>query len=77
MPLQSLHNLLRLQIPYINLLILAPTHNPLAPRDTKTAKDAVLGITVTRVSLEAFRGGVAPEAEGVVERRGQYVFAVG
>jgi hypothetical protein len=57
---QDLHNLARLQIPYIGIVVLAARDDPLAARDAETRGDAVLGVGVPRVGLEAARGLVVP-----------------
>lgn len=77
MPLQLLHHLLRLQIPYIHRMILRTTHNPLASSDGEAAKAAEPIVGVTRVGFETFAGVVVPEADGVVEGACEDEFAVG
>jgi hypothetical protein len=76
-PLEHLHDLARLEVPDVRLVVLAPRDDPLAARDAEARGDAVLCVGVPGVGLEAARGLVVPEADGAVVRGGEDVFRVG
>ena len=76
-PLQLLHDLLRLQVPNVDLVIFRPWDNPLSPGHRKVGKNAILFVLVTTVRFQAFAFAVVPQFESVVKRGSQYVFAVG
>ncbi len=53
MPLQDLNNFLGLQVPEIDVVVLAATNNPFArSSDTKSGKDAIGIILVADVSFQ-------------------------
>jgi hypothetical protein len=60
MALKHLHDIPILQIPHIHTVVLAAGDDPLAARDAEARGDAVLGVGVPRVRLEAARGLVVP-----------------
>jgi hypothetical protein len=67
--LQLLYDLLDLKVPGVDLVVLAPRHDPLVACDTEVGEDAVLLVLVAGVGLET----LAPvkELEGVIQRGGQ------
>lgn len=74
--LQSLYNLLALQIPNVHHLVLAARHDPLPASDREIRKDAILFVPVARVRLQALALGVVPQLQGVVQCRRQNVLPV-
>lgn len=74
--LQSLHDLLALQIPNVHHLVLAARHDPLAARHREIRKDAILFVPVPRVRLQALALRVVPQLQRVVQRRSQDVFPI-
>ena len=74
---QLLDNLLGLQVPNVNKVVLRPRDDPLPTGDREVGKDAVLFVFVTRVGLEALALRVVPQLECVVERGCQDVLAIG
>jgi len=76
-PVQLLHDLLRLQVPNVDLMIFRSGDNPLSPGHRKVCKNAIFFVLVTTVRFQAFAFAVVPQFEGVVEGGSQDVFAVG
>ena len=58
--LQNLNDLPTLQIPQIHLPVLTTRNYPFPTRHAETSDDAVFGVLVTGVSLEATRGLIVP-----------------
>lgn len=77
MAIQNLHDFAALQVPQVYFAVLAARHDPLAARDAEAGGDAVLGVLVTDVRLEAARGLKVPQPYRAVVRGGEYVFRVG
>ena len=75
--LKLLHDLLRLQIPDVHLVVFATAHDPFATRDGKIGEDTVFLVFVPLIRLQTFALGVVPQLESVVQRGGQNVFAIG
>ena len=61
MALQLLDNLLGLEVPYVDAVVLAPAHDPLSARHAKVGKYAELVVLVPRVRLEALARVVVPQ----------------
>lgn len=76
MALKDLHDFPALQVPDVHLVIFASRHDPFASRHTEASGDAIFGIRVADVGLEAARGLIIPQTDGTVVRRGQNVFGV-
>lgn len=74
--LQSLDNLLALQIPDVHHLVLTARHDPLATGHREVRKDAVLLVPVSRVRLQALALRVVPQLERVVQCRRQDVLSI-
>ncbi len=62
MSVQYLENLSRLQVPYVNLVILATANDVFAFRRNKARRNAICSIWMTRVSLHTFRSLIIPQA---------------
>lgn len=74
--LKFLDDLLGLQIPYVDLVVLAAADDPLAASDGKVGKDAIFFVFVALIRLEAFALGVVPQLKRVVQSSGENVFTV-
>ena len=77
MALEDLHDFPALQVPQVYFAVLAARHDPLAARDAEAGGDAVLGVLVTDVRLEAARGLEVPQPYRAVVGGGEDVFRVG
>jgi len=77
MALEDLHDLPALQVPQVYLAVLAARHDPFAARDAEAGGDAVLGVLVADVRLEAARGLEVPQPYRAVVGGGEDVFRVG
>lgn len=74
---QLLHYFFGLQIPNVNHVIFRAGHDPLTTGDGKIGKNAILFISMAGVGLQTFAFGVIPQLQGVVERGGQNILAIG
>lgn len=77
MAIEDLHDFPTLQIPQVDFAIFAARHDPLASGDTEAGADAVLGVLVADVRLQAARRLEVPETYGTVVGGGEDVFRVG
>ena len=77
MALEDLHDFPALQVPQVYFAVLAARHDPLAARDAEAGGDAVLGVLVTDVRLEAARGLEVPQPYRAIVGGGEDVFRVG
>lgn len=77
MTIKDLHDFPGLQIPQVYFAIFAAGHYPFATGDAEARADAVLGVLVTDVGLQAARCLEVPQPYGAVVGGGQYVFRVG
>ena len=77
MSLQHLDDLARLEVPQVDLVVLAARDDPLPAGDTEARRDAELLVDVAGVGLQAARGVVVPQPDGAVVGRGEDVFGVG
>ena len=77
MAFKLLNNLLGLQIPNVNLLVLTTTDDPFAASDAKAGKNTILVVLVAAVRLETLARVVVPQANGIVQRRRKDIFAIG
>ena len=77
MALEDLHDLPALQVPQVYFAVFAARHDPLAARDAEAGGDAVLGVLVADVRLEAARGLEVPQPYRAVVGGGEDVFRVG
>lgn len=69
--LELLHHFLRLQVPYVHLVVLAAGHDILAVRHGERGEDAEVLVLVSRVRLVALARGGIPDLDGAVLRRGE------
>merc|ERR1719419_1511791 len=76
MALKFLDDFLRLQIPDVDLVVLAAADDPLAARHGEVGEDTILLVLVALICLEAFALRVVPQLERVVQSRGENVFSV-
>ena len=77
MTIKNLHDFAALQVPQVYFAVFAARDDPLAPGDAEAGGDAVLGVLVTDVGLEAARRLEVPQPYGAVVGGGEYVFRVG
>ena len=77
MPVQLLNDLLRLQVPDVDQVVLGPRNDPLSTGHRKICEDAILFVFVAAVRFQALAFAVVPQLEGVVERGSQDVLSVG
>ena len=77
MAIEDLHDFPTLQIPQVDFAIFAARHDPLASGDAEAGADAVLGVLVADVRLQAARRLEVPETYGTVVGGGEDVFRVG
>ena len=77
MTIKDLHDFSSLQIPQVDFAIFATGHDPFASGDAEACPDAVLGVLVTDVGLQASRCLEVPQPYGAIVGGGEYVFRVG
>lgn len=77
MPFQLLYNLFCLQIPNIDVVILASTDNPFSTRHTVTCKNTVLVVFMPPICLETLSGMIIPQPQRIVESRCKDILAIG
>jgi len=77
MTIEDLHDFPALQVPQVYLAVFATRHDPLAAGDAEAGGDAVLGILVADVGLQAARGLKVPQPYRAVVCGGENVFRVG
>jgi len=71
---KDLDNFPGLQVPDVDLVVLAARDDPFPARDAEACGDAVLRVHVADVRLEASRGVIIPQADGAVVCGGEDVF---
>jgi hypothetical protein len=72
--LKDLHDFAALQVPQVYFAVFAARDDPLAAGDAEAGGDAVLGVLVTDVGLQASRRLEVPQPYGAVVGGGKYVF---
>ena len=77
MTIKDLHDFSSLQIPQVDFAIFAAGHDPFASGDAEASPDAVLGVLVADVGLQASRCLEVPQPYGAIVGGGEYVFRVG
>jgi len=77
MAIKNLHDFPALQVPQIYFAVFATRHDPLAAGDAEAGGDAVLGVLVANVRLQAARRLKVPQPNSAVVGGGEYVFRVG
>jgi len=71
MTIKDLHDFPALQVPQVYLAVFAARHDPFSAGDAEASGDAVLGILVADVGLQAARGLEVPQSYRAVVRGGE------
>ena len=74
MTIKDLHDFPSLQIPQVDFAIFAARHDPFASCDAEASSDAVLGVLMTDVGLQATRCLEIPQPYCTVVGGREYVF---
>lgn len=77
MPFQFLYDFFCLQIPNIDVVILASTDNPFSTRHTVTCKNTILVVLMPPIGFETLSGMIIPQPQRIVERRRKDILAIG